>query len=229
MSFSVGITNLSEVQKSLEGGVLTKKVLATFGQEVRQLHSAIESAVFERYNTAKRLSSVLEGNSSSNVKFGAYAIESDLTYRDKPLPLGQFVVSQEKVAINSPASFFGQRADIPSTFEKQVPKTWAVQTNVSVVRGRTTPVRGGYTIRPKSSRGSDGAMLSSKALMKRVGAETWDQYPEVGFSGERAAVTPLWAPSLASMAYYVFTHGSPKITMQLDKFAENIAKVLGEV
>jgi hypothetical protein len=229
MSFSVGITNLSEVQKSLEGGVLTKKVLAAFGQEVRQLHSAIESAVFERYNTTKRLSSILEGNSVSNVKFGAYAIENDLTYHDKPLPLGQFITSQERVDVKSPASFFGQKPGIPSTFEKQIPKTWAVQTNVSVVRGRTVPVTGGYTIKPKVGRGSSGTMLSSKMLMKRSGAETWDQYPEVGFAGERAEVTPLWAPSLASMAYYVVTHDSPKVTRQLDRFAENIAKVLGEV
>jgi hypothetical protein len=136
------------------------------------VHNSLSFAITRNYATSEKLSSVLVGKSTSNVKQGTNFITSGLEYKFKPVRLVEFLTNTFKGNIN-PASKQGIVSVV--TIKRGQPR---------IVFGKKH--YGGFVQRR-------GANVVKAQIFERKQKATWE-------NGKRLPIIPLYAPSLSQMA-----------------------------
>ena len=196
--YKIDIQGLTELRKEFSKGTLDKKLVPAIGLSVLQLHNALSFAIVKTYATQQKLSSVLVGKSTSNIKQGSNFISGSLEYNYKPVRLVTFLTKVFEGNIN-PASKAGMVSEV--TIRRGQPR---------IVFGKLH--YGGFRQRR-------GENVSKSQIFERLQKATWE-------NGKRLPIRPLYAISLSQMASKMY-ETDIEVQRFKDKLTTTLANFIG--
>jgi hypothetical protein len=199
MQGSIDIKGLEEVIASLRKDKLDATLAINLGKAVKDIHFSIKDAVFNRYNLSKDMEKVFTNFTSSTKRgvdsLGIQSVTSELVYKDTQRDLSKFPFSPDSIA-----GFNG--------------KSYAVH-NVSIIKGRTVPVRG--------LSGNGGFVPRSKANISYTNAYGTQMFERV--NGSRTHLRLLLGTTVVNMINYVYDN-DPKVQETKRNISNTLTKDL---
>lgn len=196
--YKIDIQGLAEIRKEFSKNTFDKKLVPAVGLSILQLHNSLSFAITKTYATQQKLSSVLVGKSTSNIKQGSNFISGSLEYNYKPVRLVTFLTKVFEGNINL-ASKTGMVSEV--TIRRGQPR---------IVFGKLH--YGGFRQRK-------GENVSKAQIFERLQKATWE-------NGKRLPIRPLYASSLSQMANTMY-ETDPDVQRVKDELSTTLAKFIG--
>lgn len=215
--FTLQLRGIKEFQKALANEDFAARFAPEFGYLISSFHNQLNKEVQQRYNTNRRLDSVLVGGLTAR-SVNKRLISGEIKYWSKALPLAEFATLGATV---TPSGYFlatkGKYA-FQKFIERQKPVN---EINVTIRRGQTRVVRG------RMGRGAY-FVANKKHLAMRKQDRTFTTLPsEANPQGVRAPSDILFTLGLAGMAENVFNdfekQNGGSLQKEFDKMHERLA------
>jgi hypothetical protein len=190
MSFKIDFgKDWDTLRKTLNIDENLQRAIPDISVSILKLHNTLERRVDEQFNAPTKLSSVMIGSSVKPEALGKTFLRYNLQYRDKSIPLAQYGHTETKIP--SPNAKVPIR--ISDRFIRWKPKGYAIQTEVSVRKGKPQIPRRVGGVNAKG-------FLQYGRILARKQKATWINVQD----NIRAPYSELYGPSLMTLANKVY-------------------------